>query len=206
MPKRAAVLATTRIAVQGQLVAAGDSHRPARRRRRAADKPRSRAAWPRWARRRLGARSAPSDRGRRKNTGPAARITATRSLAPGGSVKAACSCAIISASSALRLSGRFEEARCGWRPSTCHVTLTMPPHSTLMLVSRISSAQRLVSSARCCAISSGVCGGNRDVHGEQLCPHCRRSWRSRPSFALSLPTISRGRVAAGPRIEYQLGT
>src|SRR5947208_4125317 len=59
-----------------------------------------------------------------QNTGPAARTTATRSPAPGGSVKAARSCAIISASSALRLSGRLRSTL-RTAPSTCHITLAM---------------------------------------------------------------------------------
>src|SRR4051794_28738457 len=60
-----------------------------------------------------------------QNTGPAARITVTRSLAAGGWVNAACSCAIISASSALRLSGRLRSTL-RTAPSTAQVTLAMP--------------------------------------------------------------------------------
>ena len=55
-------------------------------------------------------------------------------------------------------------------------------HSILMLVSLISSAQRLVSSAKCRPISSGVCGGHGHVHRQQLRLHLGRPWRSPPSW------------------------
>jgi hypothetical protein len=61
-----------------------------------------------------------------QNTLPAARTTATRSSAAGARVKAACSSAIISASSALRLSGR-SRSTVRTAPSTPHVTLAMEP-------------------------------------------------------------------------------
>src|SRR5215471_7624144 len=60
-----------------------------------------------------------------QNTGPSARMTATRSPAPGGAVNAALTAAIISPSSALRFSGRLRSTR-RTAPATSRVTLAMP--------------------------------------------------------------------------------
>src|SRR5262245_8277078 len=74
-----------------------------------------------------------------QNTAPAARTTATRSAAAGGFVKAACSSAIISASSALRLSGRLRRTL-RTPPSTCHATLAM---SALLLELEVGQPDQL---------------------------------------------------------------